>query len=84
MAQPSHVEQMLCVQEKASPTIADADGCCVCVRMCVCLKKGWRVGAPSHMHNYRHIYLWNKALWDLKKCFNEYIIQNLKITLGCK
>lgn len=82
--QEDHIEEMLCEQEKVMPNFASTDGCFIC-GICVCLcvyLKNWIVCATGYM--ITTIFMYGIKLYLILKTTNEYIIQNLKITLSFK
>lgn len=79
--QEDHIEETLC-EQKVISNFAGTGGCfiCgVCMYLCVYLKN-WIVFATGYM--ITAIFMYGIKLYLISKTTNEYIIQNLKITLS--
>lgn len=79
--QEDHIEETLC-EQKVMSNFAGTGGCFIC-GMCVYLCVSEELDCLCYrLHDYCYIYVWNKAFYLISKTTNEYIIQNLKITLS--
>lgn len=79
--QEDHIEETLC-EQKVMSNFAGTGGCFICgmcVYLCVYLKN-WIVCAIGYM--ITAIFMYGIKLYLILKTTNEYIIQNLKITLS--
>ena len=63
--QEDHTEEMLHEHKKVMPSFASTNGCFIYVYVCVS-EEGLNC-LCYRLHDYYHIYGWNKALFGLEK-----------------